>query len=396
MASPIATPSIPVSVPQLSGNEWKYVKECLDSEWISSAGPHVTKFEDQFAKRMGVSHAVAVTSGTAALHMALLLAGVGPEEEVILPTITFIAPINAVRYVGAYPLFMDCDDFLNIDPEKTKAFCETECFFNGTDLINKKTKAKIKALLLVHVLGTPANIAPFMSLAERFHLQLIEDAAESLGSFYRTGAAEGKQTGTIGDFGCFSFNGNKLVTAGGGGMILARSGEALERARYYTTQAKDEAERFLHHHVGYNYRLNNLQAAVGCAQLEQLDYFLAVKRKNFSLYEEALAGIPGVQLLGEPEYGQSNYWLYTLRVDETKYGRSTQELKQALKNAGIETRWIWHPNHLQIPYRQCQTYRLEQSPDIQKKYLNLPSSVGLKPEEIQYIGRTLQRLAKDR
>ena len=176
-------------------------------------------------------------------------------------------------------------------------------------------------------------------------------------------------------------------------MIVAKSEEALQRARYYTTQAKDDGERFLHHQIGYNYRLNNLQAAMGCAQLEQLDDFLRIKRENFSLYQESLAGIPGTQLLEEPEYGQSNYWLYTLRVDERTYGRSTRELKQALKSAGIETRLIWHPNHLQNPYRRYQTYRLEQSQDTQKKYLNLPSSLSLKPEDIQYVSRTIQKLA---
>ncbi|MGM0607600.1 MAG: aminotransferase class I/II-fold pyridoxal phosphate-dependent enzyme, partial [Candidatus Muiribacteriota bacterium] len=211
---------IPLSVPSFNGNELKYVTECIETEWVSTAGTYVNKFEKDIADYTGAKYAVACSSGTAALHIALILSGVGRDNEVIVPTLTFIAPINTIKYVGAEPVFMDCDDYLNIDVEKVKEFCEKECNFDGQFLINKKTKRKVKAIMPVHIFGHPLNIEPLIELKEKYNLKIIEDSTESLGSYYKNGKFKGKKTGTIGDIGCFSFNGNKIITTGGGGMFV--------------------------------------------------------------------------------------------------------------------------------------------------------------------------------
>lgn len=382
--------TIPVSIPHLSGNEWKYVKECLDSGWVSSAGPYVTRFEQEIALYVKAPYAIAFVNGTSALHLALLLSGVEPGDEVIVPTVTFIAPINAVAYRGAKPVFMDCDEYLNIDPKKTKEFCERECHFDGKRLINKKTKAVIKAMLVVHVLGHSANLELLTTLAQKYRIKLIEDAAESIGSFYRTGSLVGRKTGSVGDFGCFSFNGNKIITAGGGGMMVTHDDQIAQKATYLTTQAKDDPELFIHQNIGFNYRLSNLQAAVGCAQLEQLDDFIRIKRENFLIYERFLREINGIELVREPQWGQSNYWLFTIKINRKVFGRSAFELKRELDKTDIQTRYLWRPNHLQAPFLQCQTYRIDRASDVQGTYLNLPSGVQLKEEDIRHVCEILK------
>ena len=372
---------IPLSVPYLKGNELQYVTECITGNWISSAGPFVKKFEQIFAEKNGSPYAIACSSGTAALHIALLLLGVGTDDEVLVPTVTFIASPNSVRYVGAYPVFMDCDDYLNIDVQKMRQFCEEECKLIKGTLINKKTGRSVKAIMPVHIFGHPANMEAVMQIAEDFGLEVIEDATESLGSYYTAGKYKGKKTGTIGKIGCFSFNGNKIISTGGGGMIVTEDEALAKRAHYLTTQAKDDELSFVHNEIGYNYRLTNVQAALGVAQLEVLEDYIRIKRKNFQKYSEALNGFRGLKLLAEPPGTFSNFWHYALLVEKKNYGLTPLELVSKLETHGIQARPLWYLNHKQQPYTRYQHYKIEKALYYHDRVVNIPCSVGLTDEE---------------
>ena len=373
---------IPLSVPSIQGNEWKYVKECLDAEWVSSKGSYVSRFEADLTQYAGVKHAVACSNGTSALHISLILSEVEEHDEVIVPTVTFIAPVNTVRYVRATPIFMDCDDCLNIDVDKLTEFCDEECDFTGKELINKKSGATIKAIIPVHVFGNPVNIAPLMDLAYKYNLKVIEDAAESLGSYYIGGKYNNKKTGTIGDFGCYSFNGNKIITTGGGGMIVTNNQEYAQKAKYLTTQAKDDSLRYIHNEIGYNYRMTNVQAAIGCAQLEQIEKYIRIKRENFLLYKEKIKNMKGLDLIGEPNYGFSNFWHYSLLIDEEEYGCSRDELIQRLSRNNIQSRPLWRLNHLQQPYKDSRAYKINRALYYQERILSIPCSIMMKNQQI--------------
>ena len=265
---------IPLSVPNLKGKEWQYIKKCIDTNWVSSAGSFVKKFEDAICAYTKAGYAVACINGTAGLQIALKLCGVSQHDEVIVPTLTFIAPVNAVTYLGAEPIFMDCDDFMNIDPVKLREFCTKECTLTKNGLKNKSTGRTIKALVPVHVFGNPCDMQEIMKIARQYQLKVIEDATESLGACYSSGIYKNKFTGTIGDIGVFSFNGNKIITTGGGGMIVTGNKAIAQKARYLVEQAKDDPVNYIHHEIGYNYRLTNIQAAMGLAQLKQLKKFI--------------------------------------------------------------------------------------------------------------------------
>jgi len=303
---------IPLSAPSIKGNEWKYVKECLDTEWVSSVGKYIDKFEQEMASYLGAKYAIACMNGTSALHISLILADVKPNDEVIVPTITFIAPANAVKYVGAEPIFMDCDDFCNIDVDKVRQFLEAQCDFVDGSVINKKTKKRIGAIIPVHVFGAPVDMDPLMELANRYKIKVIEDATESLGSEYK-----GKKSGTLGLLGCLSFNGNKIITTGGGGMIITDDEHLAKRAKYLTTQAKEEGMEYIHNEIGHNYRLVNGLAAIGVAQLEEIENYVEIKRRNFNLYKELLAETH-FTLLDEPDYAKSNKWFYAVLCKDKK------------------------------------------------------------------------------
>ncbi len=376
---------IPLSVPCFQGEEKKYVDEAIITEWVSTAGAFVTRFEKAIARYNGTGFAVACANGTSALHIALLESGIKDGDEVIVPLVTFIAPINTVRYVGATPVFMDCDDYLNIDVKKTEEFINKECEFNGINLINKHSKRMIKAIMPVHIFGNPVDMDYLMQLAERYNLIVIEDATESLGSYYIKGRYKNRKTGTIGKYGCYSFNGNKIITTGGGGMIVTEDENSATHMKYLTTQAKDDEIYFIHNEIGFNYRMTNLQAALGIAQLELLDRFIKIKRKNFERYKNTLEGYKGLSFVEEPEYAYSNYWHYSLIVDKDRYGLSRDELMNKLSESKIQTRPLWYLNHLQKPYNSCQTYKIEKAPWFYERVLNIPCSVGLKEEEIDRV-----------
>ena len=293
------------------------------------------------AERAGTKFAIATVNGTAALHIALLLAGVQAEDEVLVSTLTFIAPANAIRYVGAWPVFIDAElKYLQMDSALCRGILERDCRWDGQELRNRHTGRRVKAILPVHILGHPVDLDPIMELASKYSLQVIEDATEGLGARYR-----GRNLGSIGHVGCFSFNGNKIITTGGGGMLVTDNAEWASRARYLTTQAKDDPIEYVHNAVGYNYRLTNLLAAMGCAQMEQLDEFVEAKRRIATSYRESLADLPGVRLPEEAEWAFSTFWMYTPLIDEKQSGIDSRRLLRELNANKIQARPLWQPMH---------------------------------------------------
>lgn len=382
--------TIPLSIPQIRGRECCYVKECLDKGWVSSVGSYVDEFEKKICEVTGAGYATACINGTAALHTALLVIGGQPGDEVIAPTVTFIAPVNAVSYIGARPVFMDCDEYYNIDVAKTFEFIKEETVFKDGATYNKKTGCRVIAVIGVHVFGNAVDIEPLLAICKERNIQIIEDAAESLGTYYSTGVLDGMHTGTVGDIGCYSFNGNKIITTGGGGMIVTNNPDYARRAGYLTTQAKDDAVRYVHNEVGYNYRMTNIQAAIGVAQLEQLAEFVANKVANYNTYKEAIDTIVGLSLAEVPPYANNNLWMYPLQIDSKEYGKDKDQLRGWLEENGIETRPLWCLNHLQKPYRNCQSYKIERAFELLDKTLFVPCSVNLTSSEINSVIENLR------
>ena len=309
---------IPLSVPNLKGNEEKYVTDAIRSEWISTAGSYVSRFENDISKYLNTDNVVACQSGTAAIHLALRLSGVTINSEVIVPTLTFIAAVNPIKYLGAEPVFMDCDDSLNMNCDKLEEFFNNECIFTNSGLKNKNTDKYIKAVVVVHVFGNMANIEKIKELTDKYNIKLIEDATEALGTYYIDGKYNGKFAGTIGDFGAYSFNGNKIITTGGGGILVGQSSEDIKKAKYLSTQAKDDELYYVHDQIGYNYRMTNLQSALGVAQLEQLEEFIDIKIKNHELYKSRINNINGLTLLEYNYKARNNHWFYSLYINNFK------------------------------------------------------------------------------
>jgi aminotransferase in exopolysaccharide biosynthesis len=380
---------IPLSVPSIQGNEWKYIKECLDTEWVSSAGKYVDLFEQNIAEYTGAKYAIACVNGTAALHISLLLAGVEPESEVIVPTLTFISPVNVVRYCNAYPVFMDADDFYNIDIEKTIQFIKEKTIFRDGFTYNRKTNRKISAIIPVHIFGNAVDMEKLVPICKERNVKIIEDASESLGTVYTKGKFSGRHTGTIGETGCLSFNGNKIITTGGGGMIVTNNEKLAKKAKYLTTQAKDDEVRCINNEVGYNYRLTNIQASLGVAQLEQLSKYLEIKKSNYQRYKSKIDKIPGLHLAETPDYAENNHWMYALQIDKDVYGKDIEQLMGYLLENQIQTRPVWYPNHLQKPYKGCQSYKIEKATKLWEIMLNIPCSVSIKDCNINYIVKIL-------
>lgn len=377
---------IPLCVPEIRGNEWIYLKECLDSTYVSYVGPFVTRFEDEFAGRVGTRCAVATVSGTPALHVALLVAGIQPDDEVLVSTLTFIAPVNAIRYTGAWPVFMDAEpNYWQMDPEKVSDFIVHECDWRRGALYNRATSRRVKAILPVHILGHPVDMDPIIALARKYDLAVVEDATESLGAKYK-----GHSVGQLGDISCFSFNGNKLITTGGGGMIATDNQQWAERAKYLTTQAKDDPIEFIHGAIGYNYRLTNIQAAMGCAQMELLDQFIETKLRIASGYQDSLSEAPGITPMPEAKWADSVFWLYTILVDAEKFGLDSRRLLHRFEQAGIQTRPLWQPMHRSPPHRHSQSFHCEVADRLNRDALSLPSSVGLTREQQTKVLAVLQ------
>lgn len=383
---------IPLSVPNFEGNERKYVDDALKQGWVSTGGAYITRLEEQLSEYLKVKKTAACQSGTAGLHLALMECDVMPGDMVIVPTLTFIAAVNPVRYQFAEPIFMDCDDSLCMDPVKLRRFCETECRMKEGHLIHAKSGRAVKALIVVHVFGNLADMEAIMNVAEEFGLRVIEDATEALGSRYTQGRYTGKFAGTIGDFGVFSFNGNKIITTGGGGAITGRNEDEVAHMQYLSTQAKDDPHFYIHHEVGFNYRMTNLQAALGVAQMEELPEFIARKHRNYERYRDLFTGFAGGKILGFREGTYSNQWFYSLEIASVQVDIPLREVIAELDGRGVQTRAVWGLIHEQRPYREAVTYEIERAVYYSGCILNFPCSTQLTDEEIIYVAEQIKNV----
>jgi perosamine synthetase len=385
----IIRPTIPLSEPKLAGNEWAYIKECLDTNWVSYQGPFVERFEKELASRCGSGFAVATSSGTAALHLALEILGVEPDSEVLMPAITFVAPANAVRYCGAWPTLIDiaADDW-QIDVQKLADFLEKRCIPRNGSLYNTQTGRRISALLPVNLLGDICDVDAICTLATQYGLPLIEDAAECLGAKYkgRNIAAPTEAIDNSTRIVITSFNGNKIVTTGGGGALLMNDANLAQRAKHLSTTAKSKALEFYHDEVGYNYRLTNIAAALGVAQLEQLDTFVADKKRIAHQYVKAFKQESRITLHAKSRYGDPIYWLNTITTEKLAL-----PIIMRVNDVGIMCRPLWTPLAL-LPAFQERSYSYECNfaQYLWKHAISLPSSVGISDADIDYVASTLQ------
>jgi pyridoxal phosphate-dependent aminotransferase EpsN len=365
----------------MSGEELALIREAFESNWIAPVGPHVDAFEKEFCELTGANHAAAVSSGTAALHLALMISEIKPGDEVACSSFTFAGSAFPISYVGATPVFIDSEEeSWNMDPVLLEAAVKDRL---------KKGK-RIKAVIVVHLYGQSADLDPIIDICKRYNLILIEDAAESLGAMYR-----GKQTGTLSAIGTFSFNGNKIVTTSGGGMFVSCDKKIAETARFYATQARDLAPHYEHSNIGYNYRLSNVLAAIGRGQLRALNARVIKKRTIFESYQTGLSNIPGIGLMPEAAFGKSNRWLTCITIDPLITGTSTEAIRQALEANNIESRPLWKPMHLQPVFKNCPAYVNGVSEKLFKNGLCLPSGTALTEEDqemiIAHLLRCLER-----
>jgi perosamine synthetase len=378
LKSVIPADKMPVALhePSLKGNEWAYLKDCIDSTYVSYVGQYVDKFEAMLADFTGVKKAVAVVNGTAALHIALKLAGVEPEDEVLTPALTFVATANAVSYCGAIPHFVDSEEStLGLDPHKLKVYLKDIARVDSDSSHNKVTGRRIKAVIPMHTFGHPVDLDPLVEVCNEYKIVMIEDAAESLGSYYN-----GKHTGNWGKVSILSFNGNKTITTGGGGAIITNDEDLGKLAKYLTSTAKvPHRWAFNHDLVGYNYRLPNVNAAIGCAQMEQLPQFLERKRRLAATYQKAFAGMAGVSFFTEPSFAKSNYWLNVLLLDGDVSDYQEEVLKKTNDN-GIMTRPVWTLMNKLIMYKDCPAMDLDCAESLAKRIINIPSSPFLVQE----------------
>lgn len=361
------TEFIPLHEPKFVGNEKAYVVDCIDSTFVSSVGKYVDQFEQMLAMYTGAKYAVATVNGTAALHIALKLVGVSQGDEVITQPLSFIATCNAISYCGAKPVFVDVDlDALGMSPDSLRSFLLTDTTQTSSGCINKTTGRKVSAVVPMHTFGHPCRIDEIANICEEFGIPLIEDAAESLGSYY-----QGKHTGTFGKLAAFSFNGNKTITTGGGGMIVTNDAALAERAKHITTTAKQpHPYEFIHDEIGYNYRLPNLNAALGCAQMESLPRLLESKRSIASAYAEFFSAL-NVNFVAEPAQAHSNYWLNAL-ILEDKQARDV--FLKEINEAGVMARPVWRLMNKLTMFQDCQSVDLSNAKWLEERIVNIPSS----------------------
>lgn len=375
---------IPLSVPNFSGHEKEYVNDAVVSEWVSTGGSLVPKFEQAVADYVGMPRAVACNSGSSGLHLAMMMAGIGRGDEVLAPTLTFIAAVNPIRYAGAEPIFIGCDDSLCLSPALAEEYLSANAEMQDGRCVSKITGAHIKALVVVHVFGNLADMEGIMDLAARWNLLVIEDSTEALGTRCDTGRYAGKFAGTIGDVGVYSFNGNKIITTGAGGMVVSNHADWAEHAKHLSTQAKADELNFVHDEVGYNYRMTNLQAALGLAQLEQLEGFIAHKIEMYEFYRQALDGKNHYRILPFKDGVRSNHWFYSLYVEDS-HPLGRDEIIRRLSEEKIQTRPIWALIQDQADYPRNQRYGDELAYDYLHHVVNLPCSTNLSKEDAQRV-----------
>jgi len=374
---------VPLSIPNFEGNEKKYVTDAVEQGWVSTGGAYIKKMEASLAEFLHTDNVAACQSGTAALHLSMVEAGVRPGDVVLVPPLTFIAAVNPVKYQFATPVFIDCDDSFCMDPVKLREFCSNECSFEDNQL--RYQDKPVKAVVVVHVFGNMANMEMIMEIAREYKIKVIEDATEALGTRYTDGVYAGKYAGTIGDFGCYSFNGNKIITTGGGGAVTANASKVVDHLRYLSMQAKNDVHYYIHNEIGYNYRMTNLQAALGVAQMEELPEFIHRKQANYNLYCQLFAGFELGHMIGFREGTYSNMWFYSLEINRDKIKASMREIITALEEKGVQTRAIWGLINEQVPYQHEKTYRLEKAPYYAERILNIPSSTQITKEDIEYV-----------
>ena len=379
---------IPLSVPNLKGNEKKYLKKCISTEFVSSVGEYVNIFEKNISKFTKSKYAVACSSGTTALHLALRSINVEKGDEVIVPSMSFIATVNPVQYLNASPVFMDCDNFYNLDIDKFKKFIEKNTFFKNGFTINKKTRRKIKAVIPVHVSGNAVDLESIVNFCKKKNIKIVEDAAEALGTFYLKGKLKNKHAGTIGDIGCLSFNGNKIITSGGGGMIITNNKKLAEKCKYLSTQATNDSIIYKHDDIGYNYRLTNIQAAVGVAQLEKIQLFIKKKKDIYSFYKKKIDKISGLKLAERPKYADNNNWMMTIIIKENFRYKKDILIKKLLKK-NVQTRSMWLSIHLQKKYIKFEKYKISKSIELFNSSINIPCSTNLSSNQMNKVTNTL-------
>lgn len=367
---------IPLSVPNISGNEWTYIKECLDTSWVSSVGSYVDKFEQSLCDFTGAKHAVSTVNGSAALHISMLLAGVEQNDYVIVPNITFIASVNTITYLKASPILMDVDkDTWQMDLDLLEEFLSTKTVIKDNACIHKETNRVIRCVMPVHVLGNMCNMERLMQIANTFMIKVVEDATESLGSYYNN-----QHSGTFGSFGCISFNGNKIITTGGGGMILTNDEKLAKRAKHITTQAKSDSFEYIHDEIGYNYRLVNILAAMGVAQMEQLPKFLIRKEEVYNLYINSFNAINGFKEQIITDGVKQNNWLQTFVFPDSK------DLMKKLTDEKIQVRPFWVPmNQLQMFNKEIYVSINDIAGSIYNKCVSIPCSTGITNQEVEKV-----------
>lgn len=383
---------IPLSIPNFEGNEKKYVDDAIMQGWVSTGGTYVDKLEKQLASFLGVKDVAVCQSGTAGIHLSLIDCNIQPGYMVIVPALTFIAAVNSVKYRFAEPIFMDCDASLCMDPVKLRRFCKEECKIVDSKLIHKISGKYVKAVIVVHVFGNIADMESIMEIAQEYNLTVIEDATEALGTYYTDGIYKGQYAGTIGDYGVYSFNGNKIITTGGGGAVTANNLKAVSHIRYLSTQAKDDPYYYIHNEVGYNYRMTNVQAALGMAQMEELEEFIRRKNDNYFIYQKLFTGFRYGRLLDFREKVYSNRWFYSLEVSMNKLKCSLRTLITELGNKGVQTRAVWGLINEQKPYKDDIAYEIEKAEYYSSCILNIPCSTNITKEEIKYAAEQIKNV----
>jgi len=372
---------IPLSVPNIAGNEWKYVKDCLDTGWISSVGSYVTQFEQMVAQFAGAKYGVATVNGTSALHISLLLSGVKPDDYVILPNLTFVASANSIKYIGAEPILIDADpDYWQMDLDLLEEFLENETDEKNGELIYIQDGRRIAAIMPVHILGNMCDMDRFASIIKKYPLPVVEDATEALGTRYK-----GKHAGTFSPLGCFSFNGNKIISTGGGGVIVSDNEELAKKAKHITNTAKASADEYYHDEVGYNYRLVNILAAVGVAQMELLPSFIKRKKEAVAFYKKELAGVADIRFQKESPDVETNGWLFTI---QTKH---QQQLLDHLNANKILSRRFWMPMNKLPMYKDCPYIQKKDNADyIYNTCLSIPCSTSITDEQLEIVAKEVK------
>lgn len=381
--------NVPLSIPNIDKEDIEAVTRTLADGWVSTVGKYVDEFEKDLSIYLKAEHVLATQSGTSAMHLALRSIDIGPEAGVIVPVLSFIATVNPVRYCNAEPIFIDCDDYLQIDVQAIYNFIKNDCDVKGRKIYIRGTH--IKAIIVTHIFGDAVDMEQLMDLKKDYDLWIIEDACEAIGSVYTKGTYAGKSLGTIGDIGVYSFNGNKIITTGNGGALTVKKTEVYNRAKYLAGQAKDDALFYIHNDIGYNYRMASMQAALGLSQLGKLPQFVKRKKEIFIYYSERINRIKGLRILEVSGRADSNHWFVAMYIED-EFGMSRNQIMDNLKKRGIESRPLWGLLNEQKPYNSCEKYKIIKAYSYYDKVLNIPCSTNIRDFEMDYICNCLEEM----